>query len=103
MSTEAVIRLVKELNRRGDLRAELDHIAGNEVDPTSSMIEIASRHGYDFTPRELRRTADDLSRRHRDGELSDEELGAISSGWWSLAACLWPDATSGDPVRQAQR
>jgi predicted ribosomally synthesized peptide with nif11-like leader len=88
MSRQAVIDLLSEAGKDEGLRRELEDALQERENRRGAFLAVASGRGFRFSAEEASQV---LGGAHppRDGdELSDEQLDAVSGGWWLATGYL---------------
>ncbi|MBE7383669.1 MAG: Nif11-like leader peptide family natural product precursor [Leptolyngbya sp. SIO1E4] len=83
MSVESVQSFLTAVSEQQELQTQLTAALDAEND-RQAVTDLAQASGYDFTPEELwqevQARQNDIKRRQKAGELSDEELEAVAGG-----------------------
>ena len=79
MAIEAVRQFLTKVNHDEKSQSELSEAMGAKKDLTAA-VELAARHGYEFTLEELAAQIEQLKRIQAGEQLSEEELEAVAGG-----------------------
>ena len=83
MAIEAVRQFLTKVNHDEKSQSELSEAMGAKKDLTAA-VELAARHGYEFTLEELATQIEQLKRIQAEEQLREEELEAVAGGLrWS--------------------
>ena len=79
MTIEAVNQFLTKVNHDEKFHSELSQAMETKRDLTAA-VELAARHGYEFTLEELAAQIEQLKRIQAGEQLSEEELEAVAGG-----------------------
>ena len=72
MSVQQIEAFLDRASDDVELQKELrSTVEGDEATACSALAELAVKHGFDFSVKELHETLEQLRQRQREGELSD--------------------------------
>ena len=77
MSAETMIGFVEKLESDAGIREEFETALGSTEDTGATVIEFASRHGFEVTEEDCRALATAA-----EGELDDDALEGVAWGAW---------------------
>jgi predicted ribosomally synthesized peptide with nif11-like leader len=81
MSIESVAAFLEKANQDVTLQGELSTLVeGKEETACAPFIELAGRHGFEFTIEELHEVLDALRAQDSEGELTDDHLEQVAGG-----------------------
>ena len=87
MTIEAVNQFLTKVNQDQKLKDELSQAKKKSKNDRQAAVELAAKHGYEFTPEELDRRIEQLkniqAKQAANQELNESELEAVAGG-----ACL---------------
>jgi len=79
MARETIAQFLEALDQREDLRKDLTSALEGLEDQTPAIVDVAGRHGYEFTEDEFNVVLE-LIAAEQAQQLSDEELEGVAGG-----------------------
>jgi len=79
MSKDMVVKFLSAVDADSDLRGELVAAIEGTTEQASSIVEIADRHGFEFTLDDYTEVIREIGRQ-QEGEVSQDELDAVAGG-----------------------
>jgi predicted ribosomally synthesized peptide with nif11-like leader len=79
MAKEAIVEFLNALDEQNDIRTELASALEEKEEQAPVVVEVAARHGFQFTEDELNVVLE-LAAAEQDRGLSDAELDSVAGG-----------------------
>ena len=89
MTVQAVNQFLQKVSEDEKLQEELAKILQTQDNDRVAATELGAKYGYQFTPdelwQEIQHRESEFQQKEQAGELSDQELEAVSGGTWGAA------------------